>query len=87
VIVRPNVPEDGPIRSKHVVNIRTYGVSIQDRSNNKTLSYTQCEAGVQHFYIELVSASWKAARAGNVDRRRNRPTLHNVRAKLRLGRE
>jgi hypothetical protein len=28
VIVRPNVPEDGHIRSKHVVNVKTDGISV-----------------------------------------------------------
>jgi hypothetical protein len=28
VIVRPNIPEDGHIRSKHVVNVKTYGMSV-----------------------------------------------------------
>jgi hypothetical protein len=28
VIVRPNVPEDGHIRAKHIVNVKTYGVYL-----------------------------------------------------------
>jgi hypothetical protein len=28
MIVRPNVPKEGHIRPKHVVNIKMYGVSV-----------------------------------------------------------
>jgi hypothetical protein len=44
VIVRPNVPEDGHIRPKHVVKEKTYGIYIctmncVDGNNNKTSVY------------------------------------------------
>jgi hypothetical protein len=26
--VRPDVPEDGPVRPKHVVDVKTYGISV-----------------------------------------------------------
>jgi hypothetical protein len=50
--VTPNIPEDGHITPKHVVNVKTYGVSIPlncvDGKNNKTLSYTQYGAEIQY---------------------------------------
>jgi hypothetical protein len=51
VLVRPNVPDDGHIRPKHVVSVKMFGVCTTNsvhRNINKTLSYTQYDAEVQH---------------------------------------
>jgi hypothetical protein len=49
----PNVPEDGPIRSKHVVKGNVWYICATNRVDgncNKALTYTQYEAEVQHFH-------------------------------------
>jgi hypothetical protein len=40
VIVRPNVPEDGDIRPKHVVNVKTFGVSVPRIGRRKRRKYS-----------------------------------------------
>jgi hypothetical protein len=51
MIVRPNVPEDGSIRPKHVAKGKVWYIcstNCVEGNCNKTLSYTQYDAEVQH---------------------------------------
>jgi hypothetical protein len=55
--VRPNVPEEGPMRPKHVEKEKkvwcTCTTNYVDGNSNKTLSYTQYDAEVQYFFIHM----------------------------------